>query len=1254
MRSSILAVCFSLFSLAVFAQTDRGTITGTVADPAGAVVAGAQIEAKNVESGSVYNVASTGTGNFTLAQLPIGNYELTVTVTGFKKFVRTNIAVQVATTTRVDVALQVGATTDTVTVTESSPLLKTESGEVSHNFDSSRLNNLPVITLGGAGLGNVRNPLQVVNLMPGASFANDNTLRVNGMPSSTQSIRIEGQDATNGIWRQINQDTQPSLDAVQEVAVQTSNYAAEYGQAGGGYFNFTMKSGTNQYHGGAYDYFVNEVLNAGTPFTNAGTTDSLKNGQHIRNRQRKNDYGFTFGGPIWIPKVYDGHDKTFFFFNFEQYRETLNVGTNVATVPIAAYQQGNFAGAMGAQIQINDPTDPAGLRKIPAVDSAGNALFQNQIFDPKSQRLAADGSLVRTPFVGNVLPPTQFDPVALKVQALLPQPTNPAAKTNNYTIPGYSNFRHTTIPSFKLDHNLSAKIKLSAYYSYTHTVSPNANGFTQVFTTAQPSDTESQTTRINYDQTISPTMLLHLGIGLLTTNRPAISPAYDQGQLWAPNQQYYINQFPSIGGLNDIFQGGNSIGLGPGFGALFVKDLKPTANANLTWVRGNHTIKLGGEMVVEGIPTLNTSRANGVITFGPNQTGAPWELGRGGNVTTGFGYASFLAGTVGGLQITPVAETRMGNHSFAMYLQDTWKVTRKLTLDYGLRYDYVTEQKEQYGRMQNAAFNTPNPNAGGRNGTVIYEGDGGGRCNCRFQSNYPYAIGPRVGVAYQINSKTVLRAGAGLAYGSAPNNAFLSYSVNDFYPIAPAYGQVVSQLKDGNPYQVGNPLGNPPVKYPDFTHGYPFATAPGVVPPVSVFISIDRNAGRPPRIFQWSFGLQREVMRDLVVEVAYVGNRGVWWTAPLLSTINYNALKPSDLAKVGIDLNSSADRNLLSLPIASPLVIARFPYLANPNNVYPGFPNNQQLIQALKPYPQWLGIPPFLGPPLGDTWYDSLQAKVTKRYSHGLDVQGAFTWQKELTLGVNSDTSYLTPQAPLINDVFNYAQNKQLSGFSRPLQLIISANYTTPGLHGDGTAMKAISWALRDWTFGAVLRYQSGALIRTPGSNNGLLTQLGRGPANNPALWGGGNTFFNRVAGQPLFLSTTDPNCHCIDATQQLVLNPAAWTDAAAGQFGAGAPYYNDFRWQRQPQESMNFGRNFRLAKEGKVNLNVRAEFQNIFNRVTLSSPSVGGPGNVNPASPSAKNNPGGALSAGYGFVNTFNGAGTNPRSGQIVARFTF
>jgi hypothetical protein len=322
--------------------------------------------------------------------------------------------------------------------------------------------------------------------------------------------------------------------------------------------------------------------------------------------------------------------------------------------------------------------------------------------------------------------------------------------------------------------------------------------------------------------------------------------------------------------------------------------------------------------------------------------------------------------------------------------------------------------------------------------------------------------------------------------------------------------------------------------------------------------------------------------------------------------------------------------------------------------VYPGFPAVQPLSQALRPYPQWLGVPPFLGPPLGVTWYDSLQAKVTKRLSQGLTVDSAFTWQKELNLGVGADTTYLTPAPNLINDVFNYRQNKQISAFSRPFQLVVSFRYTTPGFAADGTGARALSWAVRDWNVAGVLRYQSGQVIRVPASNNGFFRQLAR--TDNPAIFGGGSTFFNRVSGQPLL--NFDPNCKCFDPTTQLVLNPAAWSDAPAGTYGTSAPYYNDFRWQRQPAESLSLGRSFKLAKEGRVNLDVRAEFFNVFNRLFLASPApvtVGGfpPASPNPAAPTVRN-PAGALSSGFGFVNTFNGNGSQPRTGQIVARFSF
>ncbi len=1248
MRFFRISTALLLLAVAVSAQSDRGTITGTIADPAGAVVAAGKVEAKNIATGAVFEVASTETGNYTIAQLPAGTYEMTVTVPGFKKFVRQNLTVQVAATVRIDVVLEVGATSESVTVTEAAPLLKTESGELSHNVSTDKLDNLPAITLGSTtGLGNIRNPLQAATLLPGTQFASDNTLRVNGMPSSTYSIRVEGQDATNGIHRQFTQVNQAGLDAIQEVTVQTSNFAAEYGQAGGGYFNYTMKSGTNQFHGSAYDYLVNEALNSPVPFTNDGT------GHHIRNRQRRNDYGFTFGGPIDIPKLYDGHDKTFFFFNFEQFRETQRISTGLDTVPTLAYRQGDFSDAMLGRLTI------AGQ---PATDSNGTPLFQNQIFDPKTTRQVG-GSTVRDPYVGNRIPIADMDPVALKIQSMIPLPTGTRATQaiNNYEAPPYDNYRHTTIPSIKLDHNLSSSIKLSGYYSQTRAYSPQVNDFQTPFTNSVIQDSKSHTVRVNYDQGVTPTILLHFGAGLLYTTQPNLTPAFNQSSLgWAGNFAA-ANLFPWLSIGSDASKGGMSYVGGIFNPYAYLEDIKPTQNASLTWVKGNHTYKMGGEMMFEGFPNLTYARANGNLGFGAQQTADPWENGKGTNAFTGFSYASFLLGRSLSLNHGPGSNNRLGDHSLGLYVQDTWKVTRKFTLDYGLRYDYVTLLKEQYGRMQDAAFSTPNPAAGNRLGSVVYQAT----CNCSYNHNYPWAFGPRLGAAYQITPKTVFRAGVGVSYGTAPNQAQLSPNVGDFYTVSPvSYGEPATLLRDGNPYAPGNRFGNPPIFWPDFRPNYPNEVAPGVRPPQSPFIYVDRNSGRPPRIFQWSIGLQRELTHNLVVEATYVGNRGVWWTSPLLFVQGYNPLTPDGLkSQYGIDVSVPGDRALLTTPISSPTVISRFPWLANPNNVYPGFPAGQTLGQALRPYPQWTGVPPFLGPPLGVTWYDSLQSKVTKRFSRGFSADAAFTWQKELNLGVASDTTYLTPAPNLINDVFNYQQNKQVSAFSRPFMLVVTANYTTPGFAGNGTGMKALSWIMRDWTLGTLLRYQSGQVIRTPPSSNGFFNQIRR--TDNPATFGGANTFFNRVPGaNPLLF---DPNCKCFDPTTQLVLNPAAWTDAPAGTFGTSAPYYNDYRWQRQPAESISLGRNFRLAKEGRVNLNVRAEFQNMFNRVFLanplavsasSSPFVIGAGAPNPLSPTVcvggPCKAGSTLSSGYGFVNTFNGGAATPRTGQMVARFTF
>jgi len=960
MRSLWISSIFLLCGVYALAQSDRGTITGTVQDPAGAVVANAPVEAKNTASGTTFSAASSGTGNYTIAQLPVGTYEISVSAPGFKKAIRTGVEVSALTTFRVDFTLQVGATSESITITEQTPLLKTESGELSHNVTTDTLNSIPILTIGGTAAG-VRNPLAALQMIPGASFANDSTLRVNGLPSSSQSIRIEGMDATNGFWKQLNSGNQTGVDAIQEISIQTSNFSAEFGQAGGGYINYTMKSGANQIHGSAYDYFVNEALNAGTPFTDAGLLNAQRDGQHVRNRLRRNDAGGTFGGPIFIPKVYDGHDKSFFYFSYEQFRQTTLTTNGLASVPTAAYAQGDFTSAQ---------TFPLTIGGVAQVDPLKNALIGNQIFDP-STGTTIGGQLVRSPFVNNKIPVTSMDPAALKIVALLPQPTNPG-QINNYNVPGYRNNTHTEIPTLKLDHNLSATKKISFFYSANRETSPAANGYTQAFTAAEPTNSLSQTTRLNYDQTLTPTLLLHIGAGLLHTTLYTIPAAsYDTSQLFGTNQFYLPQQFPNIGGVSDLTKGGVSIPLGTSFSALFQKNTKPTFTTSVTWVKGNHTFKFGGEAIFEGLPIANGSRSNGVFGFGQAETADPYATGLTfANGATGFAYASFLLGRYGSLNLSPQDTLRLGNHSLGFYGQDTWKVTRKLTVDLGLRYDFETLLAEQHGRMQDAAFNTPNAAIGGRIGAVVY----GGNSTASLNSNYPWAIGPRLGIAYSIDSKTVLRLGAGVSYTASPNNAFLSYSVPDFYTYTnqPVAGIPAGFLKDGNPFAPGNKFGNPPLVWPDFSAHYPFQTAPGYTPPESPFISIDRHAGRPGRIAQWSIGVQREVAKGIVLDVAYVGNRGAWFTAPLLATQNYNSLTPAAIAAAGLNINSPTDLGLLTTTIANaagvvnPAIAAKFPAFNNvvitPGGlptlpaVYPGFPATQTLAQALRPYPQWQGI----------------------------------------------------------------------------------------------------------------------------------------------------------------------------------------------------------------------------------------------------------------------------------------------------------
>jgi len=1196
----------------VFAQSDRGTITGTVADPAGAVVANAPIEAKNTETGAVFQAASSDTGNYTLAQLPVGNYEMSVTVAGFKKYIRQNIAVQLAQTVRVDVALEVGSAAESVTVTEQTSLLKTESGELSHTVAAQRLIDLGLLGIGGSASSSqgMRFYMTEIQLIPGASAPGSGFVfgaRVNGAPNGTQRTQIDGMDATNQI-NAVQAGVAASVDAMQETAIQTSNYSAEFGQVGGGLFNVTLRSGTNRYHGNAYDYLANEAFNAATPFVNT------------KPRIRRNDWGFNLGGPIQIPKVYNGKDKSFFYYNREQYREFFVVNDTAITVPTAQYRLGNFNQALTGRTLGTDPLQ--------------RPILEGGIYDPRDTQTVS-GLVVRNQFVNNTIPTARLDKVALAVQALIPAPGNSNVALN--LIPSFPNDRITTNESVKIDHLLTSKAKVSGTFTtnasgaqYSQSLN-GSEGLPPAITATRGTFSASYNWRVNVDYTLTPTVLLHVGAGLTLYQLDDHSPTTDFDQvknLGLVGTPVPVGRFPSISGLcatgltPSCTGTGGMANMGPGIGGAqsLTKQMTPSFNASATWVHGNHTYKFGADVRIFGYPISALAASNGSFAFSPNQTAQTAACTAGncsalqsstvGPGTVGFPYASFLLGLVNTGTVNPVANLRTGKHFLGFFAQDTWKITRKLTLDYGLRYDYATYPKEQYGRMPTLAPGLANPTAGGHPGGILYEAT----CNCSFSKNYPYAFGPRLGLAYQITPKTVLRAGIGVTYdgtataatgtaSASPSNAFS----------APGFGAEAMTLQNGVPQAYVLP-------WPNLNAGaYPNPNFPASLNgPTSV---VDQNGGRPARQIQWSIGLQREVARDLIVEAAYVANRGAWWLSTNLD--NYNALTPQFLlSQFGLDVNSATDRAMLTSPIGSSTA-GRF----QGKLPYSGFPTTASVAQSLRPYPQFSsGLAP-LWATQGRTWYDSLQAKVTKRLSHGLDVLYAFTWSKEFQLGTELGT---------VNDVFNRDQNKTISGFSRPLVSALSINYRLPAWGSN----RILSQVVRDWAFGSTPSYASGVPILAPSSTNNLNALLFR-----TATVGGG-TFFNRNPGVPLFLK--DLNCHCIDPTQDLVLNPAAWSNPAAGQWGTAAPYYNDYRYQRRPSESFSLGRVFAFNEQ--MRLTIRINFVNVFNRLQMSNPAA-----TAPTAATTRNATTGFLTGGYGFVN-YQGGSTfaPPRQGTLEMRFSF
>jgi hypothetical protein len=1251
----VVAFLLLVASLA-FGQGATASITGTVTDPSGLVVAGVAIEARNTETGAVYQAASTSSGNYTVPGLPVGTYVLNARSAGFKNYNHSNLAVTAAQALREDIPLEVGAATETITVSAEASLLKTESAELSHNVTLEQLDDLPLIVIGQAN--GLRNFLSSMVTLPGTYGGNGSTV-INGLGQgfvTSEIVRVEGQDASNRLFNNYEYTTmnEPNVDAIQEIAFQTSNYAPEFGQAGSVVINTTMKSGTNQYHGTGFEYFVNEDLNAGYPFSISGSPGSSSggNGGKYRPRNRKNDFGGTLGGPIRIPKLYNGKDKTFFFWSYEEYRLTQLFSFN-DTVPTAAFRNGDFSGVSAngncSLCAANGiPTTPLGSATY--TDALGRPMYANAIYDPTTRGTnPANGLGYANLFPNNVIPQSRISATALAFQKLFPAPGNSNLTSNlSANVPGG---QYSVIPSLKIDQIVSSNDKVSFYWSKTNAESAvntgpqAADGLPFSIGAYRGAFIPTTTVRLNYDRTLTPTILLHFGAGYLGTSFSDRAPFlnFDPSQFGLTGL-VQNRQTPSItgmctlgvaavlGGVAPCASGGmQNIGTSGQLQSQ-IYEQRPTFNANATWVKGKHTFKFGAELEIESVIGGNsdfsglTLVASSATNLGA--TAQPFTPTVGFNgFTQGYGYANFLLGDFGSSTQTPsYLYSREGYQLWGFFAQDSWKVTRKLTVDYGLRYDYATPEHEQYGRLGQLDPTVANPNAGGAPGGFRYAST----CNCQFyQKAYPYGLGPRIGAAYQVTPKTVVRAGWGFNYQFIANPAGGLVSASGTYPLS-GINPFVNISTPGAIVQPSWPVTNPTI--------YPVAGTAGVTGQTPIVP--DANENRPPRINQFSVSIQREITRDFVVEASYVANRAVWLAGTLgrLSQIS-----PQKYAQFGFypypgtgpcssgggvcastTYDNYTDRGLITQSLNSAAVVSHLAASGITNYLpYAGFPATNSLQSALYAFPQF-GNLAITGSPTGNTRYDSLQIKVTKRLSHGLQAGLNYTWGQGF-------------QRPARQDFFN-AQSSVWQLQNIPPQVLnFNLTYTVPKASFLPRYVNVIS---SDWQVGWYSSYQSGTYLTPPTSPtaNFLTSQD------------------IRVPGVPLYMPGVNINDHStFNPYSAQVLNPAAWQPCPAnGVCASTSTFYKDFRGPRMPSENANIGRHFRVGKERKYDFYIRGEFVNIFNRTYFGSPITTNP--QNPVTRGAGN--GSILTAGFGVINAYvqpnTPYGFAGRSGTLIARFQF
>ena len=1183
-RYLVLAVLSCALPLGSLAQVDRGAITGTVTDNSGAVVAKAEIRAKNLDTGIETTTLSNEAGVYRLSTLPAGKYNIAVHASGFKVYEQDSLELTVAQTTRLDVSLTVGGSLETVVVNASGQHLDTSDPMLSTTLQGDEITDMP-LTFGTEG-----------RLVETFAFAvtpgvegNPWTTYMGGGQDFSRDVLVDGASTTSQIQGEMMEQS-PTMEAVQEFKVQTSGISAEYGRSSGGFFNFVLKSGTNRFHGSAFYYGRNEALDANSWLSNydlgKNYAGSIKNCEAANfpnlcpdklQADRNHVFGFSAGGPVVIPGVYNGHNRTFVFGAFEQFeQQRLNFGDLSESVPTAGFLNGNFSALLtGQQVQECGATNDQ-----PCFDALGRPVMQGQIYDPATLRQVG-GQWVSDPFPGNIIPTNRVSTVSENIVNLYRNDAQPMAPglINNYRAQlDQQPWFHESQLTLKSDHNFSDNNHLSGSFIMSQRPriwgggiwnprfgaagGPLATGGKQEVKSRRISISDNWLLRHNLINNLSLTYNRYRNPGISTSKQYAPNGNWPQALgITGTSEKGFpaVNFGDAVNGLGDTAIGGD------GEEGYYVA-ASYILSDGVTWVRGKHSFKFGGEvwhMQNAGHPTpINALTFN----FANITTGIPQQAY---SNQIGFGFASFLLGEVDGAKRGVPFASHVWRNYVAGYAQDDYKVSRNLTLNLGLRWEQTQPMYEKDNVWSNFNPNITNTALGVKGALEFASPQKRDFEGPRDWTNFS----PRIGAAYALGNKSVVRGSYGIFYS----------------PIGLAYWYGIPYEQWGAAGLVGTDEFDSTQSVPAFNWdgGYPGNYKVPVKDPNFLqwgMVSIDPHALMPGYTHQYNVSLQRSLTTKDIVQVAFMGNDG--------RRLHDGSLKRNQPHKDAWEA------------LANPWAWVSDPASAAAAGVpypYPGFQGFAGF--ALMPFPQvgaTYGPLYYVESPVGSSSYRSFQVSYSRRMNYGLSIEASYnlskakgntenawqeTWGDLQYQGLSCDFRCVPP----VQDMYNLKEAANtVTSFDQTHVLKGMVIYELPFGRGRKWSVNNgfIDTVLGGWTISEIFRYSSGFPVTIVPS-----------PSYSGAGWEG---FVYADVTPGANIRRTWSSGSSLGSTY---FNPGDFSTPPGNSLGNGKRFYDNLRGFGNSNEDFGIMKSWSLAEKAKLQL--RAELLNGFNRHHFQDPDI-------------------------------------------------